>query len=72
MNDLINIYRKALEQIASLANVTQSRGVFEQMNTPDHLIDEDGFGPIHPKLKQGLAHASRIAQKALEEGVSNG
>lgn len=64
---IIEKYHIALQQIANLANVTQSRGVFEQMFTPDGLIDDDGFGPIHPKLKQGLEYAARIARKALEE-----
>lgn len=62
-------YRQALEEIAGLAKMTQTRGEFEQLNTPDHLIDEDGWGPIHPRVLQSLKYAARIAQRALGEAV---
>ena len=64
-------YRKALEEIAALVNTTQTRGVFEHLTTPDQLMDEDGWGPIHPRTKDGLKYAAGIAQRALgsDEGA---
>lgn len=59
-------YRQALEEIAKLVNVTQTRGPMEHWTTPDHLMDGDGWGPIHPRTKDGLKHAARIAQQALD------
>lgn len=28
--------------------------------------DKDGFRPIHPRVKQGLVHASKLAQEILD------
>jgi len=61
-----SLYRKALEEIIALAHVTQSRGLLEHIGTPDHLLDEDGWGPIHPRTLDGLKKAASIAQKALD------
>ncbi len=63
---IIERYRTALEQIANLVNITQTRGFSEHWFTPDHLVDEDGWGPIHPMTKQGLRLAAKMAQRALE------
>ncbi len=63
---MADTYRQALEEIAALAHVTQWRGGDVHWLTPDHMLDEDGYGPIHPAFKRGLEHAARIAQKSLD------
>jgi len=63
----LEIYQQALEQIAALKSATQSRGALEQFDTPDPLIDSDGWGPIRPQFKEGLEFAARIAERALQE-----
>jgi len=60
-------YRQALEAIAALKNATQTRGDFEHMCTPEHMMTEDGWGPIHPRTLDGLKHTARMAQRALDE-----
>jgi len=65
-------YYNALKRIAALADVTQTRGPLEHIFTPEHIMEEDGWGPIHPFTKDGLRMAARIAQAALDapSGVS--
>lgn len=63
-------YRNALLQIAALADVTETRGFLEHVFTPEHLMAEDGWGPVHPRTKDGLRIAARIAQRALDEEVA--
>lgn len=58
--------REALEGIAALSEATQVKGGFFDVGTPDHLVDEDGFVPIHPAMKSGLTHAAKMAKRALE------
>jgi len=69
MNEL-EIYRKALEKIAALRNITQTRGLFEHMSTPGHLLI-DGWGEIHPYMKRGFEYAANIALQALKTAQEN-
>ena len=62
-------FRDALEKIAAMESVKEVRGGFEEYCTPDHLVKEGGWVPIHPRTKQGIMIAVRIAKKALEEDV---
>lgn len=63
---LVRHYRVALEQIAALSGVTEVRGPLEDIGVPDHMVKEDGWVPIHPRLKAGLCHAAKIAKDALD------
>jgi hypothetical protein len=59
-------YQTALEQIAALANATEVRGPLEDIGVPDHKVKDGGWVPIHPRLKDGLCYAAKIAKAALE------
>ena len=61
----IEIFRKALEEIAALENVTQTKGLLEHDSTPEYLV-QNGWGPIHPQMKRGLNFAAKIAIEALK------
>lgn len=64
MNTL-EVYREALVKIADLANKTKMRDAFSGCFTPDHLIEPDGFVPMHPEMGRGLKFAANIARMAL-------
>ena len=66
----LEIYRKALEEIAALRNITQTRGPFEHMSTPEHLLS-DGWGPIALYMKRGFEYAADIALHALKTAQEN-
>jgi hypothetical protein len=56
-----------LEQIAALSGVTEVRGPLEDIGVPDHMVKEGGWVPIHPRLKDGLCYAAKIAKAALDD-----
>lgn len=58
-------YKKALEKIVALENITEIRGGFFDIETPDHLIKEGGWVPIPSQVKLGLEKAAQIAKEAL-------
>lgn len=62
---LLERYRAALKEIATLANVTEIRGGLYDMFTPEHLIKEGGWVPLPPGVKRGLEYAADIARQAL-------
>jgi hypothetical protein len=63
--DLLGAYRAALEKIANLENVNEVRGPLETIGVPDHIIKDGGWVPIHPRTKQGIMVAVKIAKDAL-------
>lgn len=67
LHHMVRRYRDALEEIAALSGVTEVRGPLEDIGVPDHMVKEDGWVPIHPRLKYGLCYAARIAKAALDD-----
>jgi len=60
------MYRKTLERIAALDNVTECKGEFMDIGYPEHMIN-DGWVPIHPMMMKGLSHAAKLASEALKD-----
>ena len=62
-------FREALEKIVALESVKEMRGPLEDMFVPDGLVKEGGWVPIHPRMRQGIMCAVKIAKEALGEVV---
>lgn len=60
-------YRTALELISALSQVTEVRGPLEDIGVPDHMVKEGRWVPVHPRFKDGLCYAAKIAQQALDD-----
>ena len=66
LEETVAHYRTALEQIRDLAKATEVRGPLEECFVPSHFVKPGGWVPIHPRMKDGLRHAARIAEQALQ------
>lgn len=61
-------YRNALVKIMELERATKMRGVLTDLGVPKHLIEEGGWVPISPQVKEGIMVAVKIAKEGL--GIS--
>lgn len=65
--DRLERLEAGLTQINNMRNATQIKGGLFDIGMPKHLIDDDGFVPIHPSVLDGLKLAANVAREALEK-----
>lgn len=54
-----------LEKIVALKDVKQVKDPLVQIAGCDP-VDDEGWSTIHPRMKKGLEHASRMARETLD------